>query len=448
VRSSNTDRLGAGGVSLDGLRNAEAKRAMTDWLAAHGHGTSKVQYRLRDWIFARQRYWGEPFPLIHTTDEAGTPVVKAVPDADLPVVLPELRSFEPTGSPEGPLVAATEWLTTTDPETGRPARRETNTMPQWAGSCWYYLRYLDPDNPEALVSPEAERYWMPVDLYVGGVEHAVLHLLYARFWHKVLFDIGVVTTPEPFQRLVNQGLILGENGEKMSKSKGNVVNPDDVVNDYGADSLRLYEMFMGPLEQVKPWNTRGVDGVHRFLARAWRLFVTFDDDGNAAPGAPRLTGEASTREQRQVLHRTIQKVTDDIEAMRFNTAIAAMMEFVNAATKWTALPRELAGPFVLLLSPFAPHLAEELWARMGHDASLAYAPWPEADAQVLVADTVEIAVQVNGKLRGTLTVAVDASKDDVLAAAKAHENVAKHLDGATVRKEIVVPGRLVNLVAG
>ncbi len=442
VRSSNLDRLGNDGVSLDGLSNADAKRAMIDWLVASGSGAGKVQYRLRDWIFSRQRYWGEPFPLLHT-DEG----IKPVAESALPVVLPELASFEPTGSPEGPLGTATDWLTTTDPDTGRPARRETNTMPQWAGSCWYYLRYLDPKNPDALVSPEAERYWMPVDLYVGGVEHAVLHLLYARFWHKVLFDEGVVSTPEPFQRLVNQGLILGENGEKMSKSRGNVVNPDDVVHAYGADSLRLYEMFMGPLEQVKPWSTRGVEGVSRFLARAWRLYVGEAREGDPLPeGAPRISERPATRDERIALHRMLDKVTQDVEGMRFNTALSAMMEFVNAATRWDDLPREAADGFALALSPFAPHLAEELWRRTGHADTLAYARWPEADPAYLVSDTVEIAVQVSGKLRGTVTVAADASKDAVLAAARAHENVAKYLDGATVRKEVVVPGRLVNFV--
>ena len=494
-------------VSLDGLRNAEAKAAMLAWLEASGAGRRKVNYKLRDWLFARQRFWGEPFPVVFPEDGSG-PIV--LPESELPVRLPETGDYRPSGTPEGPLAAVTEWVETVAPD-GRPARRETNTMPNWAGSCWYYLRYLDPKNADKLVDPAEENYWMPVDLYVGGAEHAVLHLLYARFWHKVLYDIGVVTTKEPFQKLVHQGMILGEveytafrdeagafvsrddvaeteekdemdktiwrasdgrrvegvrvaetevekkgdgfvlksdasvrveaRAHKMSKSRGNVVNPDDVVKEYGADSLRLYEMFMGPLEQVKPWSTRGVDGVHRFLARAWRLFV----DGEA-DGATKLSDDAPTKGQLQTLHRTIQKVTDDIEAMRFNTAISAMMEFVNAATKWGALPKALAGPFVLLLAPFAPHMAEELWHRMGNADTLAYAPWPEADARYLTSDTVEIAVQVNGKLRGTITVAADASKDEVLAQARTHENVAKYLDGAAVKKEVFVPGRLVGFV--
>ncbi|HYE57900.1 MAG TPA: leucine--tRNA ligase, partial [Rhodothermales bacterium] len=492
------------GVSLDGQHVAEAKETIIRWLEKQGAGRRRVNYRLRDWIFSRQRFWGEPFPIVFTGEEP-----HLLPDDALPVELPEGGEFRPSGSPEGPLANRTEWVQTT--WEGQPARRETNTMPNWAGSCWYYLRYLSPKNTERLVDPEAERYWMPVDLYVGGAEHAVLHLLYARFWHKFLFDLGLVSTEEPFRKLVHQGMILGEvehtayqdergayvsagdveetderdeaeapilrardgrrvfpvrveeadvekhgdgfvlraqpevrveaRAHKMSKSRGNVVNPDDVVRDFGADSLRLYEMFMGPLEQVKPWSTRGVEGVHRFLGRVWRLFVT---EGETL----RLSEAEPTREQHQTLHRTIRKVTDDVEGMRFNTAIAAMMEFVNAAYKWGGLPHDLAGPFVLLLAPFAPHLAEELWARLGGKESLAYAPWPEANEAYLVRDSVEIAVQVNGKLRGTITVPAEAGKDAILAAARAQENVARYLEGATVRKEVVVPGRLVNFVVG
>ena len=505
VRSSSADRaleVSTHGVSIDGLDNAEAKAKMIAWLENEGVGRRQVNYRLRDWIFSRQRYWGEPFPVVFVDEQP-----RLVPDADLPVRLPELENFKPSGTMEGPLATAPDWVNTT--LDGQPARRETNTMPQWAGSCWYYLRFLDPHNPDALVSPEKERYWMPVDLYVGGAEHAVLHLLYARFWHKVLFDLGVVSTPEPFGRLVHQGMILGEqeytayqtaggafvsaegveekleNGaavfvapdgqpvqpvrvadadvekrgdgfvlraqpdvrvgaraHKMSKSRGNVVNPDDVVAGYGADSMRLYEMFMGPLEQTKPWSTRGVEGVHRFLNRAWRLLV--DDEA----GAAKTTDAEPSREQLRLLHGLIQKVTDDVEGLRFNTAIAAMMEFVNAANKWEGVPRAVAEPFVLLLSPFAPHLAEELWQKLGHDASLAYEPWPEADADYLRTDTVPIAVQVNGKLRATIEVAADAPRETVLALARAQENVQRFLDGGTVRKEVYVPGRIVNLVVG
>ena len=509
--------IAAQGVCLDGLMVPAAKADVVTWLETNGVGRRQTHYKLRDWLFSRQRYWGEPFPILHVRHEDGRVEPTPVPLDALPVTLPEVESYTPTGTGESPLAGIEEWVRTTDAE-GRPALRETNTMPQWAGSCWYYLRFLDPHNDRAPVDPEKEAYWMPVDLYVGGAEHAVLHLLYARFWHKVLFDAGVVSTEEPFQKLVNQGMILGEveytayrrvgrDGEpygwvsaehavevdaddvdgvathqdvrdggslvavrveetevekrgdgfvlaghpevrvasrahKMSKSRGNVVNPDDIVAEYGADSLRLYEMFMGPLEQAKPWNTRSVDGVHRFLSRAYRLVV------DPETGRPMVADAAPTREQQRVLHATIQKVTEDVVGLRFNTAIAAMMEFVNAATKWEAVPRATAETFVLLLAPFAPHLAEELWRLLGHEESLAYAAWPTYDEALLVEDEKEIAVQVNGKVRGTITVAADAPQEAVLAAAKAQENVARYLEGATIRKEIVVPGRLVNLVVG
>ncbi|PAP77513.1 leucine--tRNA ligase [Rubrivirga marina] len=502
------------GVRLDGLMVPAAKADVTAWLESNGVGRRQVNYKLRDWLFSRQRYWGEPIPVIHTTDEDGDVVPKPLPPDVLPLTLPEVDEYRPADNGESPLANAAEWIETTDPETGRPARRETNTMPQWAGSCWYYLRFIDPDNADAFVDPDKERYWMPVDLYIGGAEHAVLHLLYARFWHKVLFDAGVVSTDEPFQKLVNQGMILGEveytafrrvgddgvpfgwvsaehateadgddadwqdardgstlvavqvsedevkkkgdgfvlaahadvrvtsRAHKMSKSRGNVVNPDDIVDAYGADSLRLYEMFMGPLEQTKPWNTRSVDGVHRFLARAYRLVIDPDTGRRAAT----VLDAEPTREQQRVLHATIQKVTDDVEGLRFNTAIAAMMEFVNAATKWGHIPQATAETFTLLLAPFAPHLAEELWRQLGHDETLTYEPWPEADPDLLKADTVEIAVQVNGKLRGTVLVDAEADKVAMLAAAREEPNVARYLEEGTVRKEIAVPGRLVNFV--
>ncbi|MFQ5569323.1 MAG: leucine--tRNA ligase [Rhodothermales bacterium] len=483
---------------LNGLYIADAKRKIIDWLEENGQGERKVNYKLRDWLFSRQRYWGEPFPVFFVD---GQP--KTVPEEALPVVLPDVEEFKPSGSPEGPLANAVDWLHTTDPATGKPARRETNTMPQWAGSCWYYLRYIDPHNPDLLIDPEKEKYWMPVDLYVGGAEHAVLHLLYARFWHKVLYDVGVIATEEPFRKLIHQGMILGEmeytayvdeaggfvsakdvqdgvdtrtggavqaqrvdeddvvkHGEgfvlkaqpdveldarayKMSKSRGNVVNPDQVIDRYGADSFRLYEMFMGPLEQVKPWSTRSVEGPHRFLNRTWRL-IAGDENGdlNAA-----IHEVEPSREQLRLLHRTLHKVSDDIEALRFNTAISALMEFVNAANKWDDLPTSIIESFVLMLSPFAPHLAEELWQRLGHDASLACEPWPEVVEDYLKEDTIEIAVQVNGRVRGSIRISADAEKDFVLETARRDENVSRHLRGKTMRREIYVPGRIVNFVA-
>ncbi len=482
---------------LNGLGVAASKAAMIDRLEHQGHGERKVNYKLRDWLFSRQRYWGEPFPVVFVEGEP-----KTVADGELPVRLPELDRYEPRGTAEGPLANAGDWLNTVDGATGKPARRETNTMPQWAGSCWYYLRYIDPDNDATLVARELERYWMPVDLYVGGAEHAVLHLLYARFWHKVLFDAGLVSTPEPFTRLVHQGMILGEleyarfadeagdpvsaefvrndrdtrsdaaveraavserdvvkQGErfvlrddpsikvdsrahKMSKSRGNVVNPDEILERYGADAFRLYEMFMGPLEQVKPWNTRGVEGTHRFLNRVWRMLV--DPLGEALKHSVRDC--EPTGAQSRTLHRTIAKVTGDIEGLRFNTAIAALMEFTNTAGKWDSLPRGLAEQFVLLLAPLAPHIAEELWQRLGHDESLAYAAWPEAREEFLRSDTVQLAVQVNGKTRGQVAVPADATEEQALAIARGDENVARHLADKPIRRSIYVPGRIVNFV--
>ena len=459
---------------LNGMNVAQAKAAMIDWLERQGTGERRVNYKLRDWLFSRQRYWGEPFPVVFVDGKPQT-----VTDRELPVLLPELEEFKPSGSPEGPLAAAGAWLETVTAD-GKRARRETNTMPQWAGSCWYYLRYIDPTNSERLVDPALEKYWLPVDLYVGGSEHAVLHLLYARFWHKALYDAGVISTPEPFIKLVHQGMILGEleftvdgtrvaedqvekQGErfvlrdkpevtvdarayKMSKSRGNVVNPDEIVARYGADAFRLYEMFMGPLEQVKPWNTRGVEGTHRFLNRAWRLIAGGDED-SGSPG-PAVDNGAPTREQLRLLHQTIAKVTEDIEAMRFNTAISSLMEFTNAANKWPSVPRAVAGTFVLLLAPLAPHLAEELWQRMGHAESLAYTAWPVADPGFLKADVFEIAVQVNGKVRGKITVPAEAEEAEVLEIAKADTNVGKHLAGQALKRAIYVRGRIVNFVTG
>jgi leucyl-tRNA synthetase len=456
---------------LNGLDVASAKARMIAWLEAERHGTRRVNYKLRDWLFSRQRYWGEPFPIIFVDGEPRT-----LPDDALPVTLPELEDFRPSGSPEGPLAAARDWLETIDPASGRPARRETNTMPQWAGSCWYYLRFIDPHNEERLVDPELEKYWLPVDLYIGGSEHAVLHLLYARFWHKVLYDAGVVSTSEPFVKLVHQGTILGEleytvNGErvaedlvekqgdrfvlrdrpevpvdarayKMSKSRGNVVNPDEVVERFGADAFRLYEMFMGPLDQVKPWSTRSVDGTHRFLNRAWRLIVDERSDTLAAM----LADRAPSAEELRLMHQTIAKVGEDIEALRFNTAISALMEFTNAAYKWGDLPTSLAKQFVLLLAPLAPHIAEELWQRLGHAASLAYEPWPSYEPKYVVTATLEIPVQINGKMRGRIEVPSDADEQQVIELARADETVLRYLEGKELKRAIYVRGRIVNFV--
>jgi leucyl-tRNA synthetase len=423
-----------GGVSLDGLTPEVAIPRITAWLAERGAGQKAVNYKLRDWLFSRQRYWGEPFPLVWVD---GAP--QALPEQMLPVLLPEAKEFKPSGTGESPLANITDWVETTDPATGKPARRETNTMPQWAGSCWYYLRFLDPGNPDRLVDPAKERYWMPVDLYVGGAEHAVLHLLYARFWHKVLYDIGVVSTPEPFMKLVHQGMILGEDNRKMSKSWGNVVSPDDMIDQYGADATRIYEMFMGPLEAMKPWSSKSVEGISRFLDRVWRLFV--NEDGSLA-----LNDVAPDTATQRLLHQTIAKVGVDVEALKFNTAISQMMVFVNEVMKQPSRHRSLLEPFVLLLAPFGPHLAEELWQRLGHTGTVAYAAWPEHDTALLVEDTVTMAIQVNGKLRATLELPRGASQEDVQTAAFADERVKRFLEAGTIRKVIHVKDKLLNVV--
>ncbi len=420
---------------LDQMMKAEAIAAMCAWLEKNGKGKKAITYKLRDWLFSRQRYWGEPFPLAHDKDGK----VFAVAEADLPVLLPELDDFKPSGNAESPLARAGAWLEYT--KDGKTYRRETNTMPQWAGSCWYYLRYIDPKNDKAAWDKDKEKYWMPVDLYIGGAEHAVLHLLYARFWHKVLYDCGLVSTKEPFQRLIHQGIILGENNEKMSKSRGNVVNPDDVVAEWGADSLRLYEMFMGPLEAAKPWQTTGITGVHRFLKRVYRLVV--DEDGALSK---KIDAPANSPEFERTLHKTVKKVTEDTEALQFNTGIAAMMELVNAAYKEPQITRKAAETLALLVAPYAPHLGEEVWKILGHQETVAYAPWPTFDPALVEDDTVEIAVQVNGKVRATLTTAKTATKDQVMKAAKEHEGVKKWLEGKELAKEIFVPGKIVNFV--
>jgi leucyl-tRNA synthetase len=429
---------------LDGLPTAEAKAKMIAWLEEKGQGKRRVQYKLRDWLFSRQRYWGEPFPL---TWKDGNHY--AVPDAELPLLAPPLEDYKPSGSPEPLLSKAREWVELPD-----GAIRETNTMPQWAGSCWYYLRYCDPANSGRFISEEAEHYWggkgeKPgmVDLYVGGTEHAVLHLLYARFWHKVLHDLGHVTTNEPFQKLVNQGLILGEDGQKMSKSRGNVVNPDDVVKEYGADALRLYEMFMGPLEQVKPWQMKGVEGVSRFLARVWRVAFEENQSGEWAKSAKIQDVPCTDKALLKVVHETIKKVTDDIAKMSFNTAISQMMVCTNAFTSAEVVPLNEFRLLLHVLNPFAPHLTEEIHARLGGTGMLANEPWPEHDEAALVTDEIELVVQVNGKLRDKITVAKDADQAAVEAIALGTAKVKEQIDGKVVRKVIVVPGRLVNIVA-
>jgi leucyl-tRNA synthetase len=496
---------------LDGLPTPEAKQRIIAWLEERGLGTRRVNYKLRDWLFSRQRYWGEPFPVLHDNG-----VVVPLSPKELPLVPPDLEDFKPTGTPEGPLSKATDWVHVT--VGGKKYTRETNTMPQWAGSCWYFLRYIDPKNPNAFADPAKLKYWLPIDLYVGGAEHAVLHLLYARFWHKVLFDRGYLPCPEPFQRLVNQGMILGEyeyhvtpevyeankarfaemnvsavhvpkkeegdresyvlralspekeleplpdefvekrkgksflkgtdieltgRADKMSKSRGNVVNPDDIVKEYGADSLRLYEMFMGPLEAVKPWNTKSVEGVYRFLSRVWRLIV---DDGEAMKLHPAVKDVEPDRDTLRVLHRTIEKVTKDTEKLQFNTAISAMMEFANHVTKLEARPRAVLGPFVLLLSPYAPHIAEELWRVLGHTDTLAYEPWPTFDPALTKADEIEVPVQVNGKLKARLKVPAEVSDADLEAAAMADDAVKAAIAGKPVKMVKVVPRKLVNVV--
>jgi leucyl-tRNA synthetase len=420
---------------IDGLRVKEAKERIVAWLEERKQGKGAVNYRLRDWLFSRQRYWGEPFPLIHLEDGE----IILADEAELPVRLPDVETYKPSGTGESPLATITDWVNVTLPD-GRKGRRETNTMPQWAGSCWYYLRYIDARNDEAPWSAEAEKYWLPVDLYVGGAEHAVLHLLYSRFWHKVLYDIGRVSTKEPFQRLVNQGLILGEDGAKMSKSLGNVVNPDDVIARYGADAMRLFEMFMGPLEATKPWSTTGVDGVRRFLDRAWRLYVHEETD------ALLVTDAEASPEALRALHKCIRKVSDDLDAMRFNTAISAMMELVNFLTPRAERPKVVMEGLALLLAPFAPHVAEELWQRLGHGETLAYVAWPVWDAERVKDDTVTYAIQVNGKLRGQLDLPADVTQEAAIAAAREIPNVAKFLAEGEVKKTVFVKGRLVSFV--
>jgi len=427
-----------GSAEFNGIASEQAKGAIVEKLG-EGMARPTVQYKLRDWLFSRQRYWGEPIPLVRY--ENG--IVLPLDEGDLPLMLPDLEEFRPSGSAESPLALAGDWLYVEHPVYGR-GRRETNTMPQWAGSCWYYLRYIDPGNDHLPVDPELERYWMPVDLYIGGAEHAVLHLLYARFWHKVLFDLGYVSTEEPFLNLVHQGLILGDDSQKMSKARGNVVNPDQVVADYGADSLRLFEMFMGPLEMTKPWQMKGVEGVRRFLNRAWRMIVGDEEAGVVA----KVVDRPMTVQEERVLHGTIRKVTEDIEELRFNTAISALMVFVNEFINVEEKPKEAMETFAILLAPFAPHMGEELWARLGHGGTIAYEPWPAFDPAKVVEDEVEIVLQVNSRIRAKLRVPVGTDNEALERLALEAEAVRAQIEGKAVRKVVTVKDKLVNVIAG
>jgi leucyl-tRNA synthetase len=427
-------------VKLSGLPTTEAISTIISWLESKNIGKGKIQYKLRDWLFSRQRYWGEPIPIIFFED--GTK--RALENDELPLILPDVEHFKPAGTGESPLANVEKWVNFIDKKTGKKAKFETNTMPQWAGSCWYYLRYIDPHNDDIFCDSDKERYWMSpsgVDLYVGGAEHAVLHLLYARFWHKVLFDYGYVSTPEPFKKLFHQGLILGEDGEKMSKSRGNVVNPDDIVKEYGADSLRLYEMFLGPLEAVKPWQTNNITGVFNFLNRAWRMIAT--DEGTLSP---KVADAALSPEQEYVLNYTIKKVADDIENLSFNTAIAQMMIFVNEFTKAEVKPIDAMKKFVLCLAPFAPHIAEELWQILGHSQSVVFEEFPAYDESKIVRNEIEFVVQVGGKIRARIQINIDMAQDQLEALALEDAAVQKHIDGKEIRKVIFVKNKLINFI--
>ena len=425
---------------ITGFQTDAAVKKVIDWAEKEGLGKGTVKYKLRDWLFSRQRYWGEPFPILK--DKAGK--IVPLPENELPVTLPDVKSYEPTGTGESPLAGITSWREVKDPKTGEIFLRETDTMPGSAGSSWYFLRYIDPRNDQAAFAPEAEKYWMPVDLYLGGDEHAVGHLLYSRFWMKVLFDCGLVSHDEPFQKLVHQGMILGEDGEKMSKSRGNVINPDDVVKEYGADTLRIYEMFMGPLEKDKPWSTTAIEGTYRFLNRAYRIFYT--EDRTSGNDTLKVVDRAMTAEDEKILHQTIKKVTEDIEAMRFNTAISQMMVFVNHFTAQETTPKAAMKIFIQLLAPFAPHLCEELWEAIGEKESLSYTPWPAYNPELVKAETVTIAVQVLGKLRGTLEVEPGAQQVKLEEMAKKTETVARFLEGKEIVKVIYVQNKILNFV--
>ena len=422
---------------LNGLDKATAIAKMNDWLSENGLGEKVISYRLRDWLFSRQRYWGEPIPVIHWEDGTST----TVPENELPLLLPKTDQVKPSGTGESPLAVIDEWVNVVDPVTGMKGRRETNTMPQWAGSSWYFLRFMDPHNRNDLASKERLDYWQNVDLYIGGAEHAVLHLLYARFWHKFLYDIGIVPTKEPFQKLYNQGMILGENNEKMSKSKGNVVNPDDIVERYGADTLRMYEMFMGPLDASSTWSEGGIEGSRKFLDRIWRLLLDENDKMR-----DRIT-TINTHELDKVYHQTVKKVTEDYDNLHFNTAISQMMIFINEAYKVDALPFEYVTGFIQLLAPIAPHFSEELWVKLGKPEGISYVAWPTYDESFLVEDEIEVVFQINGKVKTKEMVPFDISNDDMIALALENSVIKEGIEGKTVRKTIAIPGKLVNIVA-
>ena len=426
---------------FNSLPTAEFKERITKWLGEKALGKKAVNYKLRDWLFSRQRYWGEPFPVLHTEDGR----VVGLREEDLPLELPKVENYKPSGTGESPLANIDDWVDITLPD-GTKARRETNTMPQWAGSCWYYLRYLDANNTERGWDPGREKYWMNVDLYIGGAEHAVLHLLYARFWHKFLYDLGYVSTREPFKKLVNQGMILGEDGQKMSKSRGNVVSPDKVIADYGADSMRLYEMFLGPLEATKPWSMQGVEGVYRFLNRTWNMIIDENGQPYTTCRGQLVTDSQAFKKTRRLLHQTIKKVTDDIESLDLNTAISAMMIFINHLSKQPDRPKSVVEKFILILAPFAPHIAEELWEKLGHTDSLAYGSWPEYDKELIKEKEIELAVQVNGKIKDRIIVSADADEQQIQQQALASEKVVAAMAGKKPKKIIVIKSRLVNIV--
>ncbi|MDP6533499.1 MAG: leucine--tRNA ligase [Candidatus Marinimicrobia bacterium] len=429
------DGLAINSDFLNGMHVEESIKAMIESLEKNGTGRKQVNYKLRDWLFSRQRYWGEPFPLIHKNGET-----EAVPENDLPVKLPEVEKYEPSGTGESPLATISDWVEIKDENGSVIGIRETHTMPQWAGSCWYYLRYIDPGNSETGWDSGKEKYWMPVDLYIGGQEHAVLHLLYARFWHHVLYDLGHVSTKEPFQKLFNQGMILGSDGSKMSKSRGNVINPDEIVEEFGADSMRLYEMFMGPLDKAKPWSTTGLQGCSRFINKLWGKL--FDEDGLNE----NINEDTPNDETVKLLHQTIKKVTDDIENLDFNTAISQMMIFVNHLTTLETINKSVIETFTMLLAPFIPHAAEEIWEQFGHEKTIAYQSWPNFDETLAKEDMITIAVQVNGKLRGSIDCAADTVEKVIIASAKEENRIQEYLKGKTIIKEIYVKGRLVNFV--